>query len=126
VCAAEGIGITLLPITGAPSDVQRVAQATVDAFVVWTTSDDDPVLDAVADTGLPAVVHAGPQRRGLPVIASTTGRGHGDRAGGVRESPAPARARLPARPRAAPARCSPATTWRRRGSGDPAPVGGLP
>ena len=68
VCAAEGVGLTLVPITGAPSDVERVARAVVDGFVVWTTSDDDPVLDAVADTGLPAAVHAGPHRRGLPVI----------------------------------------------------------
>ena len=68
VCAAEGIGLTLVPITGQSSDAQRVAQAAVDGFVVWTTSDDDPVLDAVADTGLPAVIHAGPTRRGLPVI----------------------------------------------------------
>jgi DNA-binding LacI/PurR family transcriptional regulator len=68
VCAAEGVGLTLVPITGASSDAQRVAQAAVDGFVVWTTSDDDPVLDAVADTGLPAVVHAGPHTRGMPVI----------------------------------------------------------
>ena len=68
VCAAEGVGLTLVPITGAASDAERVARAVVDGFVVWTTSDDDPVLDAVADTGLPAAVHAGPRRRGLPVI----------------------------------------------------------
>jgi DNA-binding LacI/PurR family transcriptional regulator len=69
VCAAEGIGLTLVPITGeASSDAQRVTQAAVDGFVVWTTSDDDPVLDAVAGTGLPAVVHAGPHKRGMPVI----------------------------------------------------------
>jgi DNA-binding LacI/PurR family transcriptional regulator len=68
VCAAEGVGLTLVPITGAPSDVERIARAVVDGFVVWTTSDDDPVLDAVADTGLPAAVHAGPQARGLPVV----------------------------------------------------------
>ena len=68
VCAAEGVGLTLVPITGAASDVQRVSEAVVDGFIVWTTSDDDPVLDAVAASGLPAVVHAGPRRRGLPVI----------------------------------------------------------
>src|ERR671928_1000781 len=51
VCAAEGVGLTLVPITGAASDVQRVAEAVVDGFVVWTTSDDDPVLDAVVATG---------------------------------------------------------------------------
>ena len=68
VCAAEGVGLTLVPIAGAASDVQRVSEAVVDGFIVWTTSDDDPVLDAVAASGLPAVVHAGPRRRGLPVI----------------------------------------------------------
>ena len=68
VCAAQGVGLTLVPITGAASDVDRVAAAVVDGFVVWTTSDDDPVLDAVADRGLPAAVHAGPHRRGLPVV----------------------------------------------------------
>ncbi|WP_433306036.1 LacI family DNA-binding transcriptional regulator [Actinoplanes sp. CA-030573] len=68
VCAAEGVGLTLVPITGGPSDAERVAQAAVDGFVVWTTSDDDPVLDAVAATGLPAVIHAGPRRPGMPVI----------------------------------------------------------
>ena len=68
VCADEGVGLTLLPLTGAAGDLQRVADAVVDAFVVWTTSDDDPVLDAVAATGLPAVVHAGPVRTGLPVV----------------------------------------------------------
>ena len=68
VCAAEGVGLTLVPITGAASDVRRVSEAVVDGFIVWTTSDDDPVLDAVAASGLPAVVHAGPPRPGLPVI----------------------------------------------------------
>ena len=68
ICAAEGVGLTLVPITGAASDVQRVAEAVVDGFIVWTTSDDDPVLDAVAASGRPAVVHAGPRRAGLPVV----------------------------------------------------------
>ncbi|MEV4349935.1 LacI family DNA-binding transcriptional regulator [Actinoplanes sp. NPDC049596] len=73
VCAAEGVGLTLVPIAGGPSDAQRVTQAAVDGFVVWTTSDDDPVLDAVAGTGLPAVVHAGPGKHGLPVIGIDDG-----------------------------------------------------
>jgi DNA-binding LacI/PurR family transcriptional regulator len=68
VCAAERVGLTLVPITGAADDAERVAEAAVDGFVVWTTADDDPVVDAVAATGLPAVVHAGPGRRGLPVV----------------------------------------------------------
>jgi DNA-binding LacI/PurR family transcriptional regulator len=68
VCAAERVGLTLVPITGAAEDVDRVAEAAVDGFVVWTTADDDPVVDAVTATGLPAVVHGGPDRRGLPVV----------------------------------------------------------
>jgi len=68
VCAAEGVGLTLVPTTGTASDVRRVAEAVVDGFIVWTTSDDDPVIDAVASSRLPAVVHAGPSGRGLPVV----------------------------------------------------------
>jgi DNA-binding LacI/PurR family transcriptional regulator len=67
VCAAERAGLTLVPITGEPEDVDRVAEAVVDGFVVWTTADDDPVVDAVAATRLPAAVHGGPDR-GLPVV----------------------------------------------------------
>jgi len=67
VCAAERAGLTLLPTTGEPDDVDRVAEAVVDGFVVWTTADDDPVVDAVAATGRPAAVHGGPDR-GLPVV----------------------------------------------------------
>lgn len=69
VCAAEGAGLTLVPVTGADSDVQRVSEAVVDGFIVWTTSDDDPVLDAVAASGLPAVVHGGPARPGLAIVS---------------------------------------------------------
>ncbi|HEX5194188.1 MAG TPA: LacI family DNA-binding transcriptional regulator [Solirubrobacteraceae bacterium] len=68
VCAAEAVGLTLVPTTGEGSDVARVVDAAVDGFVIWTTTDDDPVLDAVAATGLPAVILAGPRRAGLPVV----------------------------------------------------------
>lgn len=68
VCATEGTGLTLVPTTGAVSDVQRVAEASVDGFIVWTTSDDDPVIDAIAASGLPTVIHAGPARNGLQVV----------------------------------------------------------
>ncbi len=68
VCAAEAVGLTLVPTTGRDSDAARVADAAVDGFVIWTTSEDDPVLDAVAATGLPAVIHAGPHRPGLPIV----------------------------------------------------------
>jgi DNA-binding LacI/PurR family transcriptional regulator len=68
VSAGDGVGITLVPITGEEADRERVADAVVDGFVVWTTDDEDPVLDAVLATGLPAVVHGGPRRGDLPVV----------------------------------------------------------
>ena len=68
VCAAQAVGLTLVPTTGQDSDIARVADAAVDGFVVWTTTEEDPVLDAIMATGLPAVIHAGPHRPGLPVV----------------------------------------------------------
>lgn len=68
VCADEGYGMTILPITGAADDVPRIRAAAVDGFVVWTTSDDDPVLAAVRATKRPAVVHGGPRVDGLGLV----------------------------------------------------------
>ncbi|MGH3378522.1 MAG: LacI family DNA-binding transcriptional regulator [Actinoallomurus sp.] len=68
VCAARAVGLTLVPTTGEDSDTARVADAAVDGFVLWTTTEEDPVLDAVTATGMPAVIHAGPARPGLPVV----------------------------------------------------------
>lgn len=68
VCADERLGLTLVPIRGSAEDVDRVAEAAVDGFIVWITADDDPILDAVVATGLPGVIHAGPVGRGLPVV----------------------------------------------------------
>src|SRR3954462_10507678 len=68
VCAAEAVGLTLVPTTGQDSDTARVADAAVDGFVIWTTTEEDPILDAVTATGLPAVIHAGPERPGVPIV----------------------------------------------------------
>jgi DNA-binding LacI/PurR family transcriptional regulator len=68
VCAEQGYGMTILPITGAADDADRVRTAAVDGFVVWTTSDDDPVLAAVRAVRRPAVVHGGPAVPGLSVV----------------------------------------------------------
>jgi DNA-binding LacI/PurR family transcriptional regulator len=69
VCAGRGYGVTILPITGADDDVPRVTDAAVDGFVVWTTTDDDPVLAAVRATRRPAVVHGGPAVPGLELVS---------------------------------------------------------
>ncbi len=64
VCTEQGLGLQLLPV-GGPADADRIAAAAVDAFVVWTLADDDPILDAVLATRRPAVVHGGSARPGL-------------------------------------------------------------
>lgn len=69
ICAQEGVGLTLVPVTGRRDDTDRVARAVVDGFVVWTTADDDPILDAVVQTKLPCAVHGGPDRGDVPVVA---------------------------------------------------------
>ena len=69
VCADHGYGMTILPITGAVDDVARISDAAVDGFVVWTTSDDDPVLAAVQARKRPAVVHGGPAVGGLDLVS---------------------------------------------------------
>jgi DNA-binding LacI/PurR family transcriptional regulator len=69
ICAARGYGVTILPTTGAVDDVDRVSDAAVDGFIVWTTADDDPVLAAVRATKRPAVVHGGPAVPGLGLVA---------------------------------------------------------
>ncbi len=69
VCAGQGYGMTILPITGAASDVARVTDAAVDGFIVWTTPDDNPVLAAVQATRRPAVVHGGPAVPGLGFVS---------------------------------------------------------
>jgi DNA-binding LacI/PurR family transcriptional regulator len=69
VCAGRGYGMTILPITGGADDVPRIRNAAVDGFIVWTTSDDDPVLEAVQARKRPAVVHGGPDVPGLGMVS---------------------------------------------------------
>jgi DNA-binding LacI/PurR family transcriptional regulator len=69
ICADRGYGMTILPITGAADDVPRITEAAVDGYIVWTTSDDDPILAAVQAMKRPAVVHGGPAVRGLELVS---------------------------------------------------------
>jgi DNA-binding LacI/PurR family transcriptional regulator len=69
VCADRGYGMTILPITGVVEDVPRVTEAAVDGFIVWTTSEDDPILAAIRATKRPAVVHGGPAVPGLTLVS---------------------------------------------------------
>jgi DNA-binding LacI/PurR family transcriptional regulator len=69
ICADRGFGVTILPITGAADDTARITSAAVDGFIVWTTSDDDPILAAVQAMKRPAVVHGGPAVPGLELVS---------------------------------------------------------
>jgi DNA-binding LacI/PurR family transcriptional regulator len=65
VCAERGFGMTILPTTGTEEDADRIADAAVDGFVIWTTADDDPTLAAVLATRRPAAIHGGSTVQGL-------------------------------------------------------------
>lgn len=69
VCAERGYGMTILPITGTAADTARITDAAVDGFIVWTTSDDDPIVRAVQAMKRPTVVHGGPAVRGLGFVS---------------------------------------------------------
>ncbi len=68
VCAAVGDGMMILPVTDSTEDISRISAAAVDGFVVWTTVDDSPVVQAALATGRPVVVHGGPAVEGAMVI----------------------------------------------------------
>lgn len=68
VCARHGLAMTILPTNGSTEDAQRIRAAAADGFVVWTTTDDDPVLDALAMTGRPVSIHGGPLRKDFGLI----------------------------------------------------------
>src|SRR3954465_12183384 len=56
VGVTQAVGLTLAPTPGQDSDITRVADPAVDGFVIWTTTDEDPILGAVTATGLPGVI----------------------------------------------------------------------
>ena len=69
VCADRGYGMLIVPIAGTAEDSLRVSEAAVDAFIIWTTTDDDPVLDAVSGRGRTAIIHGGPARTGFEIVS---------------------------------------------------------
>ncbi len=69
VCVDQGLGMVLIPTHGDDADVDRVLDAAVDSYVLWTTTDDDPVLHAVASSGRPAAIQGGPDLEGLACVS---------------------------------------------------------
>ncbi|WP_144794269.1 LacI family DNA-binding transcriptional regulator [Microbacterium paludicola] len=70
VCVDNRLGLVLIPSTGNSDDVERVREAAVDGFVLWTTDAADPVLDAVIVTGRPAAIQGGPDVDGIQIVAA--------------------------------------------------------
>ena len=68
VCVEHDLGLVLIPTHGDAGDVDRVLAAAVDAYVLWTRPQDDPVLRAVADSGRPAAIQGGPAAPGIVCI----------------------------------------------------------
>lgn len=68
VCAERGYGLLIVPTGAGDDDRDRVVAAAVDAYVVWTTTADDPVLAAACATRRPVVIHGGPERPGTTLI----------------------------------------------------------
>jgi DNA-binding LacI/PurR family transcriptional regulator len=68
VCAERGYGLLIVPTGTGGDDRDRVAAAAVDAYVVWTTTGDDPVLAAATGTRRPVVIHSGPACDGTTTL----------------------------------------------------------
>jgi DNA-binding LacI/PurR family transcriptional regulator len=69
VCRERGIGLNLIPTTGAADDVDRVRAASVDGYIVWTTVDSDPVLTVLSGIDKPVAVHGGPAVPGAQLVS---------------------------------------------------------
>jgi DNA-binding LacI/PurR family transcriptional regulator len=69
VCAVHELGLTLIPATGDERDAERVRRAAVDGLILWTTTEDDPVLAAVRASGLPAAIQGGPHVPGIHLVS---------------------------------------------------------
>ena len=68
VCRERGTGLNLIPTTGADDDVERVRSASVDGYIVWTTTETDPVLTVLSGLDKPVAVHGGPAVAGAEVV----------------------------------------------------------
>src|ERR687898_1724380 len=66
------LGLLLVPAAGGGSSGERdpraAAQAAVDGFVIYSMSDEEPLLAAALERGLPAVVVDQPRKEGVPLV----------------------------------------------------------
>lgn len=68
ICVEDDLGMLLIPTRGEPTDAERIVDAPVDGYVLWTTTDDDPVLEAIARSGRPAAIQGGPAVDGIACV----------------------------------------------------------
>jgi DNA-binding LacI/PurR family transcriptional regulator len=68
VCVQERLGISLLSVFD-DNPVQVVTTAAVDAYLLWTQPDNDPVVAAVVASGVPAGILGGPRTPGLQFVS---------------------------------------------------------
>jgi DNA-binding LacI/PurR family transcriptional regulator len=71
VTEGADLGLLLVPAAGGVSggrDPRAAAQAAVDGFVIYSMSDEEPLLAAALDRRLPAVVVDQPFREGVPFV----------------------------------------------------------
>lgn len=76
VCVQHRLGLVLIPTTGEPDDVDRLQEAAVDSFVLWTTTADDPVLDVVGGLA-PLSAHSPGELPGREWAAAASAEGEG-------------------------------------------------
>jgi DNA-binding LacI/PurR family transcriptional regulator len=66
------LGLLLVPAAGGGSSGERdpraAAQAAVDGFVIYSMSDEEPLLAAALERRLPAVVVDQPRKEGVPLV----------------------------------------------------------
>lgn len=67
-CLDTDSGLVLLPNSRTGADLDRIGNAQVDGFVLWTTVDDDPMLDIVVGTGKPVCIQGGPVYPGTRLV----------------------------------------------------------
>jgi DNA-binding LacI/PurR family transcriptional regulator len=71
VTEGADLGLLLVPAAGGVSgerDPRAAAQAAVDGFVIYSMSDEEPLLAAALDRQLPAVVVDQPLKEGVPFV----------------------------------------------------------
>ena len=72
VTEGADLGLLLVPAAGGVSgerDPRAAAQAAVDGFVIYSMSDEEPLLAAALDRQLPAVVVDQPFKEGVPFVS---------------------------------------------------------